>query len=225
MVDKFKQTINKTASKASQVGVELKYMNKQCKVAIDNLQYFIKDKINNQIKFNVHLDEVVEQISNSTENKWINQLIAKLSSFYDLMFEQIITENQTLRNLLSIHNSEEHNFEKLKNDLSELEKKSFKDYELMKEEFESEETNVKLMIDKAINNTQKRKIKHEMEQENIIETPGSNVYLLPNKEAAHKNMKPKTVYLLGSPDGSDEEEEDEDESQDVVKSFKTQYLL
>jgi hypothetical protein len=225
VVEKFKATVKETAVKASHVGVELKYMNEQWKAAIDQLQTFMKEKINHQIKFDTHLLEDAEPDARTTDNKWVNQLIAKLSSFYDLMFEQIVTENETLRQLLSIHNTEEHNFTKLQNELADLESESSKKYLLNDENFDNEDVSVKSMIDKAINNTHKRKIKHDLEQENLIETPGTDVYLLPNKEAAHKNMKPKTVYLLGSPDASDEDEEDEEETQDVIKNFKSEYLL
>ena len=141
------------------------------------------------------------------------------------MFEQVVTENQNLRRILLIRGDEENNYLKIKSDLVEMERQNIIEYSSLNEDFNREGLNVKLMLEKAISNTQKRKMRHEIAQENIIDIPGNNVHLLPNKEAAHKNMKPKTVYLLGSPDGSDEEEEDEDEQQDVVKNVKNQYLL
>ena len=42
VVEKFKSTVNETAAKASQVRTELNYTNSNCKLAIDNLQSFLK---------------------------------------------------------------------------------------------------------------------------------------------------------------------------------------
>lgn len=76
------------------------------------------------------------------------------------------------------------------------------------------------MLDKAKSEAQKRIIKktNEVKKQSIDKTD----HLLPNKEAAHKNMQPKAMYLLGSPDDSDESE-DEDEVE--VKGVQSKYLL
>lgn len=67
------------------------------------------------------------------------------------------------------------------------------------------------------------KDKHEI----AANTVDSKINVLPNKEAAHKNMKPKTAYLLGSPENSDsdEGEEDEDGEPTIKNKFQGEYLL
>ena len=78
------------------------------------------------------------------------------------------------------------------------------------------------LLNKAVLETKKRVSKKEHHRE-ISNTETENSGII--KEAAYKNMKPKTAYLLGSPDNSDEEEEEEQEVEPLIKNVESKYLL
>lgn len=50
--------------------------------------------------------------------------------------------------------------------------------------------------------------------DSLAQSDQSEAHLLPNKDTAFKNMKPKKAYLLDSPGGSEENSEEEVEEED-----------
>lgn len=140
----------------------------------------------------------------------------KLGEIMELYCAELEQENAKLRDMLGISRDVDRDMEQRIKQL-ELE------YVGTQESVEQE--GVKNILEKAVGDAKKRKEKKETEVQQRVENVNDpSSHLLPNKEAAHKNMKPKTAYLLGSPDVSDEEDE-EDEEVDVVKNVQSKYLL
>jgi hypothetical protein len=75
----------------------------------------------------------------------------------------------------------------------------------------------------------KREKVNKDKSEITTNTVDSKINVLPNKEAAHKNMKPKTAYLLGSPENSDSEEDEDDDDDGgeptIKNKFQGKFLL
>jgi len=121
----------------------------------------------------------------------------------------VLEENENLRKMLNIQKEWRISDEKLI-----LLEKEVND--VLIEEKKSSSNELTNILTKAITDTKKRINRKEINKTSDLDSGEVN-----NKEAAYKNMKPKTTYLLGSPDNSDEEEEDEDSDQNE----ESQYLL
>lgn len=168
----------------------------------------------------------------------IQKLTQKFTEFYNTFCTDLLLENQNLRALLRIKNTEDQRLKDVEEkirlcefDLEKGNSQSSNHHEEHTNDNNEDNTDqLKSMLEKAITDAKKRKNKkehsHRIESENTSDS-NPNVHLLPNKEAAHKNMKPKTTYLLGSPDDSeeDEEEEDEEEAETVISGVQSKYLL
>ena len=126
-------------------------------------------------------------------------------------------ENEKLRNMLKI--SQEWTI--TEKDLKDLESESF-EY-LSSENSDEQRLDLTKMISKAVTETKKRISKKEKGDE--LNNNKVTSCVTPDKIAAYKNMKPKTVYLLGSPESSDEEDEAEEREETVIKNVKSKYLF
>lgn len=156
----------------------------------------------------------IEHVNNSQRLK---QKLSEVMEQYCMELEQ---ENANLRQILGISRQVDMDVEQR---IRQLETEYQKTKDQLLEPAEQE--GVKEMLEKAVGDALKRKEKKENEaQQKSEDVNDPSSHLLPNKEAAHKNMKPKTAYLLGSPDSSDEEE-DEEEQVSVVKNVESKYLL
>jgi len=167
------------------------------------------------------------QAKQEITNEILQKATDKFSSFFEDQFCSIMEENQKLRNMLKISQNEKEHLKEFEQKIRELELQSddTKAEQALDDTQAESIDNIHSVLTKAIHDAKKRK--HKQVNESKSKQPSSSIdsekHVL-NKEAAHKNMKPKTAYLLGSPDNSDEEEEEEEEAT-ISTSHQGKYLL